>query len=331
MKLNLSLFWIALLCLITPIASKNSNCSSTQAFVDNTPTTTLSYSQHEPIVISSNRDWINQGWPGNGTKNHPFLVHELDIETFSIGIGIYNTTVYFMINECRISSLEPSQNPGILLSNVTHGVIRSCIAESRKTALDVSNASSCYLIENEAYNNLANGFKIVQSDNCVLANNTSVDNADDGFYLSGENCVVTNCAAVDNGDDGFHIVFSDNCTLKENRAMRNGNTGVAVAGEESNLIYLNRLGYNNDTNGSDRGGGSQWDNGTHGNFWSDYIGFGQYTVPGDAGSVDHYPRQLSPGIHPMAIAIVIGGVGVAAAISLGIYVKTRGQPEFARY
>jgi len=291
--------------------------------VDNVPPPTLSYTQHEPIVISSYCDWINQGWPGNGTKNHPFLIHEIDIETTSIGIAIYNTTAHFMINECRIASPEPSQNPGILLNNVTHGVIRSCIVESHKTALDVSDANYCYLMENEAYNNLANGFKIVQSEYCVFANNTSVDNGDDGFYLSGENCVVTNCTAVDNGDDGFHIVFSENCTLKENIAMHNGNSGVAVAGDESNLIYLNRLGYNNDTNGSDRGGGSHWDNGTHGNYWSDYIGFGQYTIPGDAESVDHHPRQLSSGIHPIVTAIVIGGAGVAAAISLGIYIKTR--------
>lgn len=52
------------------------------------------------------------------------------------------------------------------------------------------------------------------------------------------------------------------------------------------------LAYNNEANGYDEGISNSWDNGTHGNFWSDYRGEGDYLIAGSANSTDHPPSLL---------------------------------------
>jgi hypothetical protein len=67
-------------------------------------------------------------------------------------------------------------------------------------------------------------------------------------------------------EDGVYLHYSDNC-----------------------LLYLNRFGYNGRYNAEDDGYPNYWDNGTHGNYWADYDGSGQYTIPGRVGSTDNHP------------------------------------------
>lgn len=82
------------------------------------------HTNHVPIVINSTTDFTLQSWPGDGTSGNPFVISGLNI-TYNHPdylIKITNTDAYFIIEDCYLGQL--SQESGILLENVTHGVIR---------------------------------------------------------------------------------------------------------------------------------------------------------------------------------------------------------------
>jgi parallel beta-helix repeat protein len=123
------------------------------------------------------------------------------------------------------------------------------------------------LTNNTATTNSHNGFDLEECDNCTLFNNTISRNAVFGCLLhDSTECKLVNNTVTHNSWIGIYLHYSDHC-----------------------IVYLNRLGYNGDGNALDEGFSNSWDNGTHGNYWTDYSGSGPYTIPGLAGSADNHP------------------------------------------
>jgi len=52
---------------------------------------------HDPIVIDEDSDFNNQGWPGSGTEESPYVIEGLDITSDGNCISISNTNVHFRI------------------------------------------------------------------------------------------------------------------------------------------------------------------------------------------------------------------------------------------
>lgn len=69
-----------------------------QIFTDSLNTQNLSvesYSEYSPIVVANDSDFSDQGWPGEGNKEQPYLIQGLNITTDGTCIEISNTSVHF--------------------------------------------------------------------------------------------------------------------------------------------------------------------------------------------------------------------------------------------
>ena len=182
-----------------------------------------SYTPHDPITISSNEDFENQGWAGSGTNENPYIIAELEITSNDMCINISDTTVFFRIQNCVISSTGSSSEDGISFNNVTHGIVENCIINSHGNGLRLNSSYNCMLINNTATANSDSGFTIWHSYNCLLTNNTAANNLDDGFLLAdASNCTLINNTAISNSDDSFYLWFSENCTMINNTLEDNG-------------------------------------------------------------------------------------------------------------
>ena len=128
------------------------------------------------------------------------------------------------------------------------------------------------------------------------------------------------------GDSGIWLYYTGNSTITGNRIEACGNNGMYIAGAEDfnitdnliigsggfgiqmindppdnttqGVVYNNLIGWNQLGNAYDDGDSNQWDNGAIGNSWSDYIGSGSYTIPGEAGSIDNFPQMLDDSSSP---------------------------------
>jgi hypothetical protein len=116
-----------------------------------------------------------------------------------------------------------------------------------------------------------------------------------------------------------------NCFITDNVIVDNYGRGIAVYGENVS-VYYNIIARNGGGNAADYGSSNAWDdNASRGNLWGDYIGFGYYYIPGDAGGVDRYPALATEYMElsvPTTWALMLG-TPIVFFILLGIVIRSR--------
>lgn len=158
---------------------------------------------------------------------------------------------------------------------------------------------------NYATNNFV-GFDLSNSNNNTFIGNNATDNTVVGFDLANSN---NNTFTGNNATDnyfGYNFYSSSNNTLNSNFITYNSQYGVhMIENSTDNSIYLNIFIENN--NGYTQAYSSNlnyWNNGTHGNLWSDYagidsdedgIGDTSYLIDGDGAETDSYPLMSLDG------------------------------------
>ncbi|MBS3796068.1 MAG: right-handed parallel beta-helix repeat-containing protein [Candidatus Thorarchaeota archaeon] len=189
---------------------------------------TSAYSNHNPISISGNHDFESQGWPGSGTAGDPYLIQELSIVNTSTCIRIEDTTVFFEIRHCFISSPELSEEEGIYFQNTTHGAIHGCSIEKHTSGLYIKDSPNSSLIDNIASSNSHNGYLVSESENSVLNNNTAINTSGAGFWLRWSGgCILDSNVATRNRASGILLLKSPNCILENNTSTDNSN-GISL-------------------------------------------------------------------------------------------------------
>ncbi len=184
---------------------------------------------------------------------------------------------------------------GILLYYFSGGTLTNNTCTSNNfDGIWLWNIDGGTLTNNTCNNNNDSGIYLTDSD-ATLINNTC-NNNNDGIFLAGSgNSTVSNNTCNNNNDSGIYLGGAYYCLITYNLLQENEDYGIKIASySEGNSIHHNTFIDNN------LGGTSQAiDNGTNniwydlntneGNYWSDWLGTGNYSIAGDAGSVDPYP------------------------------------------
>jgi len=146
-----------------------------------------------PVVITSNSDFVSQGWPGAGIPGNPYRIENLTIASPNYCIYIEDTDVHFIIRNCSFSG-NTWGTEGVRLDNVTHGIIDSCIMTS-----------------------IERGILGTTLSDVSISNSTITGCSITGLYLSGANCTIQNNAISQTNDQtGIYITESYNITIKSN-------------------------------------------------------------------------------------------------------------------
>jgi len=143
--------------------------------------------KHGRIVINNNIQFKimaeKEHWPGNGTKDDPYIIEGYDIDAEGSGYGIFigNTTVYFVIRNNYIHNLSmpttslwsliTSSSIGIALMNVKNGMLENNTIIGGMFGIYLIMSSYNKISNNTCKNNL-NGIEIgfLSSNNIVMGN-----------------------------------------------------------------------------------------------------------------------------------------------------------------
>jgi len=215
---------------------------------------------------------------------------------------------------------------GILLMACYDCYLLSCNVNGSEYGVVVLTCGGVMVAEGEFYGNMYSGVLINRSDNCVLQNNIVYSNSFDGIMILGPNATIIDNSIYNNGGgigfiDGWGGVQTINGLVTGNNVWQNSGYGIALGyGVSGCRLFSNVIHYNG-VNARDDGSGNSWDNGVDtGNQWSDYSLFGVYQIPGDAGSVDHYPRAYSNTTNGIIDGFPIQDLGLAMWFSWSIIV-----------
>ncbi|MGY5852549.1 MAG: NosD domain-containing protein [Candidatus Thorarchaeota archaeon] len=138
---------------------------------------------HSPIEITSDAEFASQAasesWAGNGSETAPYVIENLNITTEDVAIHISNTSSYFIIQDCYLTtqSDEETSNESlwscILFLEVSNGLIDNCTVRSQRAAIGIVGSTNCEVKDSD----LEGGGTFVTvwtnyATQCIVTNNT---------------------------------------------------------------------------------------------------------------------------------------------------------------
>ncbi len=278
---------------------------------------------HEPIRVDGS---FNESiWGGSGTADDPYVLDNYSIDGRGYGYSVYvgNVSDHFVIENCELynasggSGSKYYPNAGIVFYNSAYGnIVNNSIHE---------NHYGIYFTAGEFEFSHDNEIK----NNSILENEIGVK-----FNTNTESNNISNNSISQNNQTGILLSSSSSNTISNNSISQNNQTGILLDGSDKNNIWYNTIrGHKNGTvfKKSDNTDPSDntfhhnnfvndknanitvtcsntWDNGTFGNYWSDYsgndsdndgIGEENYTI--NSNNVDYHPVTHPVGIDHIEI------------------------------
>jgi parallel beta-helix repeat protein len=247
---------------------------------------------HPPIIIESNADFISYGFPGNGTIENPYIIENFRIGATgsnSVGISISNINAYFIVKNCYvytgyigISLMEVSTGTAWIINN-------TCISSTGDGGgINLGNTINCTILGNTC-RNFMQGIHTNYVSYCLIKLNTIENNNYQGINIrySSHNVIINNTIKM-NPQHGIALVGNANWNVIHHNILIN-NAYV------ENYDVDGRLTGSINSQAFDEGNNNLWydDVKKQGNYWSDYLGIGNYSMDGPAGTEDIYPSNIT--------------------------------------
>ncbi|MFW9805473.1 MAG: right-handed parallel beta-helix repeat-containing protein [Candidatus Thorarchaeota archaeon] len=196
-----------------------------------------SYTQHGPIFISTNQDFIDQSWPGNGSEVNPFVIEGLNISSPQIPIDVRYVDVHFEIRDCFLQAT--TWNYTINLFHAYNGKIKDCVIYSGYGGIKVDYSDNLTMTETNvtAMNWAVAEFQYSNNVNVTVC--SFLESEANGFPMQVgisycEDSIVSDCffdTAV------LQIGRCSNLTVTNNVFVNGGITISATSGSEPIFDY----------------------------------------------------------------------------------------------
>ena len=233
------------------------------------------YTERSSIEITSEADFTDLGFSGEGTESDPYVLDNVIINATQTALSISETSVHFVIQECILYA----GYVGIVLNNVSNGVIENC--EIRASAAGISLIASDYIIIRNCDISLADiGILADSFDFSIISGCTFHHNEFGIDYVQGNVTQINYCTFYANTEYGLRLsTQSVNITVFQSDF---GWNGASLPGG----VFL-------ESNTRDDGTNNSWIS----NRWSDFSSL-PYLIGGGR-SRDHSASLLADVIFPL--------------------------------
>jgi len=210
-------------------------------------------------------------------------------------------------------------------------IIKNKFSSNVKSGIEIYNCENILISSNEIANNRGRGILLYYSCKFITLYNNEIHNNFEGIVVHIEpsnnpeifllNNIITrnqngiclqycklsviNLNLIINNDIGIWMRYNDNDnnTIRNN-LIKDNEIGAYITSGERNLFFNNTF-IQNSINAYDSVDNTLWDNGSIGNYWSDYsgkdmnddgIGDEPYNISGTSGNIDNFPIWWDPPI-----------------------------------
>ncbi|MCK5158751.1 MAG: right-handed parallel beta-helix repeat-containing protein, partial [Candidatus Heimdallarchaeota archaeon] len=180
----------------------------------------LQLTLHDPIVITSNDDFLTYDFPGNGTEFDPYRIENLNITTEVYnGISIRDVGSFFVIQNCIIDA----HVYGIQINSVSSReiLIYNNICYGNFIGIGVSTCTNLSIENNICSYNSEAGIAVGSSSAISIRNNTCFLNEIGTSIGSSESCLFTD-NLIHNNLIGFTFNHNKLLTIRNNQFYKDG-------------------------------------------------------------------------------------------------------------
>lgn len=241
-------------------------------------------------------------------------------------LEISNTTTCLTLNHCEnatlINNICNNSNSGIFLMSSSNSTLINNTCENNWNGIIIYSANNATLNNNTCNNNEHDGISVDNSSNTKLTNNTCNNNHNgmhlwdskdvtlnentcynnvySGILSTSSDTIIVTSNSINNNGYGLNLGYSDSCLIIFNVFRENTNYAISLNYETDNTIIHHNSFISNNSGGTSQAN-DEWMNNTwydsttnKGNYWSDWIGIGDYNIDGTANTVDSYPLSSPP-------------------------------------
>ncbi|MFX0104352.1 MAG: nitrous oxide reductase family maturation protein NosD [Candidatus Hodarchaeota archaeon] len=174
------------------------------------------------------------------------------------------------------------------------------VSNSSGMAILISNCNKNHIFGNNVSYNVNGIWVVSESEKNNVSGNMIYDNEVMGIYVGDSKYNIISGNIVNNHSYGSMVIDRSDINIVSGNIINYGD--FALGDSTGNLLYRNCF---IESVGHDYGSNNHWDNGTTGNYWSDYtgldldnngIGDSPYNVSGSAGSQDNFPLMNCGGL-----------------------------------
>jgi len=173
---------------------------------------------HLPIVITCDSNFTEQGWPGDGSVAHPFIIENIRIFTNTSCISISNTTVYFIIRNCELESYWfESTGLGynaIELINVENGLIEDCDIDGNAACILLVDCENTNMTSNNIQSQQSQSIYAIRVDSCAFSSNVMLNSGID--MIESTNTSIVDNQITESQSTGMHLSVASNLRIVSN-------------------------------------------------------------------------------------------------------------------
>lgn len=207
-----------------------------------TTTFSLSYELHDRISISDDLDWVEQGIPGSGTEQYPYIIENLEIAHNQECIFIVYTSKYYIIRNCLLRS-DSISGEGIYINHADHGRVENCTITMKGYGVYVMNSNGLVITNNTMHNLSRSGVRLSTSNDCNVTSNKIYDTLDDGIYCQSSSSRIENNTVWNSADNALYMLSCSSSSIVHN-TFWNSTCGTYLESCDLIAITDNYFNYN---------------------------------------------------------------------------------------
>ncbi len=213
--------------LVVPVYTSNTSIQAFDKLITNTQVpdgTTIAYTEHEPVTIRRDSDFLVQGWPGLGTPGDPFVIGNLNITAVLTCIFIANTSKHFVIENCFLTARSIVWGGGVItLENVTNVQIVNNQLNGHNSAISIFNSSECTFTGNSINTERLGLYAFNLSKSFFAHNNQTSQELRYAIHIQGARQLTVRNNTFDRVvSEGIRLVQGYDCVIEDNQFRSTG-------------------------------------------------------------------------------------------------------------
>ncbi|MBE0526358.1 MAG: right-handed parallel beta-helix repeat-containing protein, partial [Candidatus Thorarchaeota archaeon] len=201
-----------------------------------------SYDPHTRISISDDLDWVEQGFPGSGTKEDPYVIEKLEIKSNFDCIFIVYTSKHYVIRNCLLWS-DSAQGEGVHINHADYGIVENCTVMMKDYGIFAMNSNYLQISNNTLYNLGTHGIRLSSTFGCNITQNVIHDTTDNGIYIQESSCRIVNNTIWNSSEEAIRMYSSYSSFVIEN-SFSNSSIGASIE-SCSSITFANNTVFNN--------------------------------------------------------------------------------------